>query len=98
MLCEASAGLGSTIETRFTMPRMAAASRLASVSKAESGSESTRPRPKSGVVTRPAKIVAPGAGLASVPDWQLTLLTVKPPSPNSWRSEPPVPPWRRRGR
>ena len=49
--------------TRLTMPRIAAGSRLASVSKRASGSESTRPRPKSGVVKRPAKIVAPGAGI-----------------------------------
>jgi hypothetical protein len=36
-----------------------------------SGMSSTRPAPSVGVVTRPAKIVAPAAGLASVPDWQL---------------------------
>ena len=73
------------------MPRMAAGSRLASVSNAESGSESTRPRPKSGVVTRPAKIVAPGAGFASAPDWQFwPLPTVNTPRLNSWRSDPPV--------
>ncbi len=43
------------------------------------------------MVTRPAKIVAPGAGFASLPDWQLSPgLGVKPPIPNSWRSEPPV--------
>jgi hypothetical protein len=90
MLCEESAGLGSAIWTRLTTPRVAAGSRPASVSNAESGRESTRPRPNVGVVRRPAKIVAPGAGFASVPDWQFRPPTLKPPSPNSWRSEPPV--------
>jgi len=40
---------------------------------------------------RIAEFVAPGAGFASVPDWQFwPPLTVNVPSPNSWRSEPPV--------
>ena len=48
-------------------------------------------RPGSASSRRPAKIVAPGAGFASVPDWQLSpTLGVNPPIPNSWRREPPV--------
>ncbi len=80
-----------TMLTRLTMPRIAAGSRLASVSKRASGSESTRPRPKSGVVRRPlSRIVAP-AGSVSTPVWQFKPgLGLKPPMPKSWRSEPPV--------
>src|SRR4051812_1252104 len=53
-LCDASKGFGSTIVTWLTVPRIDVASREARVSKRESGSESTRPRPNSGVVRRPA--------------------------------------------
>ena len=72
------------------VPRMADGSRPASVENAESGSESTKPRPKSGVVKRPAKIVAPAAGLLSTPELQFRPPTLKPPIPNSCRSDPPV--------
>ena len=58
--------------SKATTPRMALGCAAAIAWMVESGISSTRPAPKVGVVTRPAKIVAPGAGLASVPDWQLT--------------------------
>ncbi len=72
-------------------PRMAAGCDEAMAKIVASGISSTRPAPKTGVVTRPAKIVAPGAGFASVPDWQLSPgLGLNPPIPNSWRNDPPV--------
>ena len=88
--CELSSGFGSEIGTIRGVPRMAAGSRLASVEKDESGNESTNPSPKRGVVKRPAKSVAPAAGLLSTPELQLRPPTLNPPIPKSCRSEPPV--------
>src|SRR3954467_10324706 len=53
MLWEGSPGLGRKTGTRFTTPRIAGGWAAASPSKNESGMASTRPRPKSGVVTLP---------------------------------------------